>query len=72
MTIKFFNKGEHQFYLFGNKGAVWGKTTHIAGGNVRGTTLCGTPMLSSNHAAFEGVQEAGCPECIEILEKEYK
>ena len=51
--------------IFGNKGNVWGKTSHIyeAGkGN-----LCGTPALSSNHAQLEGVTEAGCEECIKIF-----
>lgn len=50
-------------YLFGNKGAVWSNQVHIAqSGNA--TTLCGTPMLSSNWARIEGVEVAGCPVCL--------
>ena len=50
-------------YLFGNKGAVWSNKVHIAQSG-DATTLCGTPMLSSNWARIEGVSEAGCPECL--------
>lgn len=50
-------------YLFGNKGAVWSNQVHIAQSGDT-TTLCGTPMLSSNWARIEGVEVAGCPECL--------
>jgi len=53
------------FYMFGNKGAVWSNEAHIAQSGVfAGGTLCGTPMLSSNWAAIEDVKEIGCPECL--------
>lgn len=66
MKIKFLDK---QHYLFGNKGNLWNHTAHIAKtGN--STTLCGTPMLSSNWIAIEGVQEAGCLQCIKIYKDE--
>jgi len=54
------------FYLFGNKGNVWNNTAHIAGEG--SCTLCGTPMLSSNHVRYEGITVAGCQKCIEIWE----
>jgi hypothetical protein len=53
------------FFIFGNKGNVWGGTAHAykAGtGN-----LCGTPALSSNHAAMSGITEVGCPKCLELI-----
>jgi len=53
------------YYVFGNKGAMWSDKAHIAG---RGsTTLCGTPMLSSNSCRD---MDPGCPECIDIYRKE--
>jgi hypothetical protein len=54
------------YYLFGNKGAVWTNTVHIAQSG-DAVTLCGTPMLSSNWASIEGVKEAGCPKCLAIV-----
>lgn len=55
------------FYMFGNKGSVWSNKVHIAeGGSFSGTTLCGTPMLSSNHAVLEDVKEIGCKNCLGI------
>lgn len=68
--MKYLDK-EH--YLFGNKGAVWSKEVHIAVSDFSGTTLCGTPMLSSNHAAFEKVETPGCLDCIEkFMDKKLK
>jgi hypothetical protein len=59
------------YYMFGNKGAVWNNKVHIAkSGEFSGTTLCGTPMLSSNHARIEGVKEIGCPTCIKIYNEQ--
>jgi hypothetical protein len=53
------------FYMFGNKGAVWSNKAHIAqSGIFSGTTLCETPMLSTNWARIEEVKEIGCPECL--------
>jgi hypothetical protein len=55
------------FYLFGGKGDVWSKTAHIyhsGEGN-----LCGKPALSTNWVDREGVQDAGCPVCIEKYKK---
>lgn len=58
------------FYMFGNKGAVWSNTAHIAqAGIFSGTTLCGTPMLSTNWARIEEVEHIGCPECLEAYSK---
>ena len=60
------------YSVFGNKGNVWGNTAHIyesGKGN-----MCGTPALSSNWAAIEGVSEIGCPECLnkyQAMEDEY-
>ena len=54
------------FMIFGNKGNVWSGTAHAykAGyGN-----LCGTPALSSNHAAMSGIEEVGCEECLKIIQ----
>ena len=54
------------FVIFGNKGNVWTGTAHaylLSKGN-----LCGTPALSSNYAAAEGITEVGCPKCLELLE----
>lgn len=54
------------FYQFGNKGAVWSNETHIAqSGSWTGTTLCGTPMLSSNWSEIEKHPTIGCKECLE-------
>ena len=52
------------YYVFGNKGNVWGNTAHIAKSDFSGRTLCGVPMLSSNWARIEGVDTIGCPECL--------
>lgn len=50
------------YYLFGNKGTVWSNNAHIAksGSN---TTLCGTPMLSTNWAQKGDLENANCKEC---------
>lgn len=52
-------------YMFGNKGAVWSNEVHLSKSGLS-TTLCGTPMLSSNWARIEEVKEIGCPKCIEL------
>jgi hypothetical protein len=52
-------------YLYGNKGAVWSDEVHIAEGS-SSTTLCGVPMLSNNWAQIEGIDHAGCSECIQL------
>ena len=65
MAIKYLENGH---YLFGNKGAVWSGSAHIAKSG-QSTTLCGTPMLSSNHVAFNEIQEPGCKECITIYKE---
>jgi hypothetical protein len=55
------------FWIFGNKGNVWSNTAHIyksGEGN-----LCGTPALSSNWARIENVEHIGCPECLEVYNK---
>ena len=61
---------KENFYIFGNKGNVWNNTAHIAQvGIFSGTTLCGTPMLSSNHAKYEGVEHIGCEACLKIYKQ---
>ena len=50
------------FAIFGNKGSLWTKKAHIMECGFSSTTLCGTPMLSTNHCKDE--TEIGCPECI--------
>jgi hypothetical protein len=54
---------DNNHYMFGNKGAVWSNKVHIAKSG-DAVTLCGTPMLSSNHAKYEGVEYIGCPSCL--------
>jgi hypothetical protein len=66
MTKVQVNKLGKAFSIFGGKGNVWSGTAHAykAGyGN-----LCGTPALSSNHAAMSGITEVGCPQCLELLD----
>jgi hypothetical protein len=65
---------KESYYMFGNKGNVWNNSAHIAkSGLFDGRTLCGTPMLSTNWAKIEEVQEIGCPDCLKIYnEKENK
>lgn len=62
---------EPMYSIFGNKGAVWNNECHIAKSN-QPSTLCGVPMLSSNWARIEDVQEIGCKKCLEIYEQETK
>jgi hypothetical protein len=59
------------YYLFGNKGTVWANEAHATKNGIH-TTLCGLPMLSTNHARIEGVKEVGCKECIAIYNAETK
>lgn len=51
------------FSIFGNKGAVWSNECHIYKSGTG--LLCGTPALSSNWAEIMGVEEIGCPKCLE-------
>ena len=55
------------FMIFGNKGNVWSDTAHAYKSGVG--NLCGTPALSSNHAAMSGIEEVGCIECLKKLNK---
>ena len=52
-------------YLFGNKGDVFNKTTHIAKTS-QSVTMCGRPMLSTNWSRIEEVSEPGCYWCKEL------
>ena len=54
------------FHQFGNKGAVWNNATHIVKNGFGSTTLCGTPMLSTNWAEEEGHKTIGCEKCLEV------
>jgi hypothetical protein len=57
------------YYMFGNKGALWSNTAHIAkSGSSR--TLCEMLMLSTNWCRIEGVEEIGCPECLAEYKKQ--
>lgn len=58
------------YSIFGNKGAVWANEAHIAKNDFSGLTLCGTPMLSSNHARIQKLTHVGCPKCIAVYTKE--
>ena len=59
------------YFMFGNKGAVWSDKVHIAkAGSFSGQTLCGVPMLSSNHAKIEDVTHIGCLDCIAVYDAE--
>ena len=60
------NKLGKAFSIFGNKGNVWSSTAHAYKSGYG--NLCGTPALSSNHAAMSGITEVGCPECLKVLE----
>lgn len=53
------------FKIFGNRGAVLMNKAHIFEVGFKATTLCDTPMLSSNYASLE-CTEVGCEACIEI------
>jgi len=57
------NKLDTGFYLYGNKGALWGNKAHIAEVN-RSGTLCGTPMLATNWCRIENVEDIGCVKCL--------
>lgn len=58
-----------EYYLFGNKGNVWSDNAHIAKSG-DSTTLCGTPMLSTNHARLNNLEFAKCEECNKIYKKQ--
>lgn len=65
------NKSELKpnYSIFGNKGNVWSNACHIAKGS-EPRTMCGVPMLSSNWARIEDVQEIGCADCLAAYDKE--
>ena len=56
------------FHMFGNKGACWSNEVHIADGG-SSTTMCGTPMLSTNWANIWNKDEIGCPDCLKAYDK---
>ena len=58
------------YSLFGGKGNVWSNTAHIYKSGTG--NLCGTPALSSNHVAYEGVEVAGCLKCVSQYKEEVK
>lgn len=59
------------YFIFGNKGNVWSNNSHIFQ-SVSSLTLCGVPMLSSNWAKIEDVQEIGCKKCLDIYNEKMK
>lgn len=54
------------YMIFGNKGNVWNDSCHAF---KNGSNLCSTPALSTNHARLNNVQNVGCKDCLEILNK---
>jgi len=58
-----------EYYMFGNKGALWSDEAHISKSGIH-TTLCGSPMLSTNWCGIEDVKTIGCPKCIEIYKQQ--
>lgn len=48
--------------IFGNKGNVWSNMCHIHKYG-ESTTLCGVPMLSTNWAELEKIDNVGCKDC---------
>jgi len=64
------NKLQEGYYMFGNKGSVWSNKAHIA--HEGSETLCGTPMLSTNWARIEVLEEVNCPECLAVYGKPNK
>ena len=50
------NNLKNGYFIFGNKGNVWSNNAHIFQ-SLSSLTLCGVPMLSSNWAKIEDVQE---------------
>ena len=61
------NKLQQGYYMFGNKGTVWENKAHIA--HTGSETLCGTPMLSSNWARIEELEEVNCEKCLAVYGK---
>lgn len=57
------------YYLFGNKGNLHNNEAHIAR-DIAITTLCGTPMLSTNHCKINNVETIGCKKCIKVYNAE--
>jgi hypothetical protein len=58
------------YHMFGNKGTVWSNSAHIAKSGHYGNTMCGTPMLSTNWARIEKLEEVRCPDCLKIYNEE--
>ena len=65
------NNLKEGYYIFGNKGNVWSNNAHITQSS-SSLTLCGVPMLSSNWAKIDDVQEIGCKKCLEIYNEKMK
>ena len=60
------------FSIFGNKGNLVSDNCHICQDGMFSTTLCRTPMLSTNWARITEHQTIGCPKCLEIYEQQTK
>jgi len=61
---------KENYYIFGNKGNVLNNDCHIAKpADWSGTTLCGTPMLSTNWARINEMNNVGCLECNRLYKK---
>lgn len=65
------SKLERGYSAFGNKGDIAGGTIHICKDGLNPDTLCGRPMLSTNHAvqADNVTHDIGCAECIAVYNK---
>jgi hypothetical protein len=58
------------FYIYGNKGDVWGNTAHIYKASVG--VMCGKPALATNHVRLNGIEEIGCQTCLKAYFEEQK
>src|SRR5437868_4763266 len=65
------NELQNGYAIFGNKGNVWNNNAHITDTTkTNGITLCGVPMLSTNWARIEEMEEINCVKCVQIYEVE--
>lgn len=53
------------YFIYGNKGNLWNNTAHLAKIGYS-STLCGIPMLSTNHCKLNNITTVGCEKCINI------
>ena len=58
------------YSIFGNKGACFANQCHIFKEGLDFGTLCGTPMLSTNWAEINKVDEICCSKCLAIYNEQ--